>query len=59
MKVDTHSLLLDAALFGSPASPCRGQRTQTEMLPPDASAVKWEDPGVVDAAEAPPLSPVD
>jgi hypothetical protein len=43
MKVDTHSLLLDAALFGSPALACRSPQRETAALPPDEpTAASWE-----------------
>ena len=35
MKVDTHSLLLDAALFGSPPAVCRSAQWEAATPPAD------------------------
>jgi hypothetical protein len=43
MKVETHTLLLDAALFGSPALARRGPHCEGAALPADQStAANWE-----------------
>jgi hypothetical protein len=43
MKVDTHSLLLDAALFGSPPAVCRSAQYETATLLPDPSRpASWD-----------------
>ena len=61
MKVDTHSLLLDAAMFGAPALGCRGAQWDAATLVPDQLAVKSEEPAAkADALEAaPPICPAD
>ena len=61
MKVDTHSLLLDAVLFGSPAFPRRGSRTGAATMPSDLSAATWKEPTTtVDGPEAsPPICPTE
>jgi len=38
MKVDTHGLLLAAALFGTPAFACRGGHAESPPLVPDLPA---------------------
>jgi hypothetical protein len=57
MTVDTRSLLLDAALFGSPAPVCRSAQWENETLPADQpTAADWEEPtakrDTVEGAEA-------
>jgi hypothetical protein len=43
MKADTHTLLLDAALFGSPTLTCRGPHGESAAPPSDQStAANWE-----------------
>jgi hypothetical protein len=61
MKVDTHSLLLDAAMFGAPTLGCRGTQWDAATLVPDQPAAKWEEPTAkVEAVEAaPPTCPAD
>ena len=43
MKVDTHTLLLDAALFGSPTLTCRSPHCESAALLTDQSTAEtWE-----------------
>ena len=42
MKVDTHTLLLDAALFGLPTLTCRSPHCESVGLLDQSTAETWE-----------------
>ena len=42
MKADTHTLLLDAALFGAPTPTCGGPHADSAAAPADQSTANWE-----------------